>query len=174
VDRPGRRARLAERGPGELTVRIEVAAPVAEVFAAATDWERQSDWVALTRVRVVRGDGRTPGSVVTAFTGMGGVGFLDTMEIVRFESERRVDVLHVGRLVRGPGSFVFEELSDGRAVMLWQEWLHLPFGGLGRLAWPFVRWASAVGLRRSLRSFARELERRTDRERNHDDRPGDR
>jgi hypothetical protein len=168
------RARLAERGPGELTVRVEVDAPLANVFAAATDWERQSDWVALTTVRVVRGDGRTPGSVVTAFTGIGRLGFLDTMEIVRFEPARRVDVLHVGRVVRGPGSFGFEEMSDGRAVMVWQEWLHLPLGGLGRLAWPLVRWASAVGLRRSLRSFARGVEERTKRELNDDERPGDR
>ncbi len=94
VDRSERRDRFAERGPGELTVRIEVDAPVADVFAAATDWPRQSDWIALTTVRVVRGDGRAPGSVVDAFTGVGPVGFLDTMEIVRFEPGRRVDVVH--------------------------------------------------------------------------------
>lgn len=174
MNRPERRERFAVRGPGELTVRIEVDAPIEAVFAAATDWERQSDWIALTKVRVARGDGKAPGSVVDAFTGVGPIGFLDTMEVVRFEPGRRVDVVHFGRVVRGPGSFVFEELSDGRAVMLWQEWLHLPLGGLGRLAWPLVRWASAVGLRQSLRSFARDVEERTKREQNDDKRPGDR
>jgi len=153
-----RRAQLAERGPAELAVEIEVDAPVADVFAAAVDWERQSDWVALTRVDVVRGDGRSEGSLVAAFTGMGRIGFLDTIEIVRFDAPRQVDVLHLGRVVRGPGSFVFAELSDGRALMRWQEWLHLPLGWFGRLMWPVVRPAVAVGLRRSMRTFARAVE----------------
>jgi hypothetical protein len=140
-------------------VRIEVGAPVEAVFAAATDWPRQAEWIALTRVRVIRGDGRSVGSVIGAFTGLGRIGFLDTMEIVRWDAPRRVDVVHIGRVVRGPGSFVFEELSDGRAVMLWQEWLHPPLGWLGRLAWPLVRPAAAIGLRRSLRGFAHSVER---------------
>jgi hypothetical protein len=157
----GTRERLAERGPGHVAVRVEADAPVADLFAAATDWARQSTWIPLTRVSVARGDGRSVGSVIHAFTGVGRVGFLDTMEIVRWDPPRVVDVVHYGRVVRGPGSFGFEELSDGRAVMVWQEWLHLPFGRLGRLAWPLVRRASAGGLGRSLRSFARSVERGT-------------
>lgn len=149
---------IARRGPGEVTVRVEVRAPRPAVFAAATAWERQSDWVAFTRVRVVRGDGRSVGSVVDAFTGIGRFGFLDTMEIVRWNPPCQVDVVHIGRVVRGPGSFVFEELSDGRAVMLWQEWLHLPFGRFGRLVWPLVRLGAGLGLGRSLRAFARRVE----------------
>ncbi len=148
------------RGPAELAVTVEVGAPAAAVFEAAADWERQSDWVMLTRVRVVRGDGRRPGDVVDAFTGIGPIGFLDTMEIVRFDPPRRVDVLHVGRVVRGPGSFVVTELSDGRASLCWQEWLDLPFGAFGRAVWPLVRRAAEIGLRRSLRAFAREVEER--------------
>lgn len=148
---------VTERGRGALTVRVEVDAPLGAVFAAATDWARQSEWIVLTRVWVVRGDGASPGSVVAAFTGIGRVGFLDTMEIVRWDPPHQVDVVHVGHLVRGPGSFAFQELSDRRAVMLWQEWLHLPLGWLGRLAWPLVRTVAAIGLRRSLRTFARSL-----------------
>lgn len=153
-----RRARLAERGPGEISATVEVNAPAADVFAAASDWERQSGWVLLTRVQVTRGDGRTVGDLVDAFTGIGRIGFLDTMEIVRFEAPHRVDVLHLGRVVQGPGSFVVTELSDGRALLLWQEWLHLPLGWFGRLMWPVVRAATAIGLRRSLRAFARGVE----------------
>jgi hypothetical protein len=152
--------RLARRGPGVLRVRVEVAAPAAVVFEAASDWVGQSEWVALTTVRVRHGDGRSVGSVVDAFTGVGRVGFLDTMRVVRWDPPRRVDVVHVGRVVRGPGSFVVEELSDRRAVMVWQEWLHLPGGALGRLAWPLVRWAAAIGLRGSLRTFRRRVEAR--------------
>jgi len=153
-----RRARLSRRGPGEISVEVEVGAPAADVFAAASDWERQSDWVALTKVRVVRGDGRGVGSVIDAFTGAGPVGFHDTIEVVRYDAPHRIDVLHLGRVVRGPGSFVVTELSHRRALLCWQEWLHLPFGRLGLLAWPAVRFVARVGFRRSLRAFARELE----------------
>jgi hypothetical protein len=130
------------------------------VFAAASDWASQSTWVPLTRVHVARGDGRTAGDLVEAFTGVGRIGFLDTMEIVRFDPPHRVDVLHLGRVVQGPGAFVVTELSDGRALLLWQEWLHLPLGWLGRLVWPVVRAAAAIGLSRSLRAFARGVEGR--------------
>lgn len=164
--------RLAERGPAEVGVRVEVDAPVDAVFGAATAWERQSDWIPLTRVRVVRGDGRSVGSVIDAFTGIGRIGFLDTMEIIRWDPPHRVDVVHRGRVVRGPGSFVFTELSDRRAVMAWQEWLHLPLGRLGRLAWPLVRAAAAAGLGRSLRSFARAVERQNGQERSSGDERG--
>jgi hypothetical protein len=62
--------------------------------------------------------------------------------------------------VRGPGSMRVEKLSDARAVIVWQEWLHLPLGRIGTLAWPAVRLGAAVGLRRSLRALKRGLEGR--------------
>jgi hypothetical protein len=149
---------LSDRGAAEVRVAVEVAAPVADVFAAMTDWRRQSEWVALTRVDVTSGDGRSVGSVLEAFTGVGPVGFLDVMEITAWKPPFEVGVLHVGRLVRGPGSMRVEELSEGRVLMVWQEWLHLPLGRLGRLVWPVMRLVAAGGLRRSLRRLCRNLE----------------
>jgi hypothetical protein len=137
---------------------VDVAVTPEAAFAAVTDWPGQSRWVALTRVRVARGDGRSAGSVIEAFTGVGRAGFLDVMEVVAWEPPHRVDVLHVGRVVRGPGTMRVEKLSDRRAVIVWQEWLHLPLGRFGRLAWPVVRFCAAVGLRRSLRVLKRGLE----------------
>ena len=149
---------VAARGPGVVTVKVPVEVPAAVAFDAMMDWPGQSRWVALTKVQVVRGDGRSVGSVVEAFTGFGPIGFLDVMEIVAWEAPRRVDVVHVGRLVRGPGRMSVEELSDGRALIVWQEWLHLPLGRLGRLVWPVVRVGAAIGLLRSLRALKRGLE----------------
>jgi hypothetical protein len=157
---------LAERGPGELTVRIEVGVPAEAAFAAVTDWQRQSEWIALTRVRVVSGDGRSTGSQLAAFSGIGRAGFLDLMEIVRWEPPHLVEVVHYGKVVRGPGAIRVEKLSDARAVIVWQEWLHLPLGRLGRLVWPVVRAGAGASFQRSLRLLKRSME--GNRERNGD------
>jgi hypothetical protein len=135
-----------------------VAAPRDVVFAAATDWERQGTWIPLTRVRIARGDGRSAGSVVEAFTGVGPLGFLDVLEIVRYDPPRAVEVLHVGRWVRGPGAFTFGEVDAGTRVGL-REWLHLPGGRAGRLAWALARPLAEAAARRSLATFARGLGR---------------
>ncbi len=149
---------LAARGPGELTVPGQVRAPVEVAFAVATDWERQGRWIPLTRVRVVEGDGRSVGSVVHAFTGIGPIGFLDVLRITRWEPPRRVDVLHLGRLVRGPGEFTFAADGPHRTRFVWAEYLHLPLGRLGVRAWPWVRPLAAAGFRAALRRFARLAE----------------
>src|SRR4051794_12580617 len=109
-------AALAVRGPGEVIVAVEVAASAAEVFAAMTDWPRQSQWVALTTVRVAAGDGRSAGSRIEAFTGIGRLGFLDLMTITSWNPPFQVDVLHTGRVVRGPGMMRVTELSDSHAL----------------------------------------------------------
>jgi Polyketide cyclase / dehydrase and lipid transport len=154
----GRRGGLAERGPGELTVRIEAGVPAEVAFAAVTDWLRQRDWVPFTRVRVTRGDGRSAGSELAAYTGVGRLGFTDYMEIVRYEPPHLVEVVHYGKLVRGPAAIRVEKLSDDRALIVWEEWLHLPLGRLGRLGWPVVRMGAAAGFQRSLRLLKRSME----------------
>jgi voltage-gated potassium channel Kch len=152
------RPELARRGRGVLVADRVVAAPPDVVFAAATDWPRQGAWIPLTRVRVVRGDGRTPGSVVEAFTGIGPVGVLDVLEIVRFAPPHAVDVLHTGRWVRGPGAFTFDAVDGGTRFAL-REWLHLPGGWAGRVAWALAGPLVTAAARRSLATFARGVER---------------
>jgi uncharacterized protein YndB with AHSA1/START domain len=150
---------LARRGTGALVAERDVAAPAAAVFAAATDWARQGTWIPLTRVRVTHGDGRSAGSVVEAFTGIGRLGLLDVLEIVRFDEPHAVDVVHVGRWVRGPGSFTFAPAPDGGTRFGLREWLHVPGGAAGRLVWSLTRPLFELGARRSLRTFARGVER---------------
>ncbi|HEV2088147.1 MAG TPA: SRPBCC family protein [Cryptosporangiaceae bacterium] len=147
-----------DRGPGELTVPGLVRAPIEVAFAVATDWERQSRWIPLTRVRVVEGDGRSAGSVVHAFTGIGRIGFLDVLRITRWDPPRRVDVLHVGRLVRGPAEFTFAADGPDRTRFVWAEYLHLPLGRPGVWAWRLVRPLAAAAFRVALRRFGRMAE----------------
>jgi len=154
-------AELAVPGPGRLAVDVVLEADPATVFAAATDWPAQARWIPLTRVEVVAGDGRGPGSVVHAFTGIGKIGFLDVFQVVEWEPPHRVEVVHVGRLVRGPGAFRLAEQGPGRTVLTWSEDLHLPFGALGSRVWPLVRPLAGAALKVGLRRFRRYVAARS-------------
>ena len=65
----------------ELVVTVPVAAPAAQVFAALTDWDTQGEWMLGTRVTGVGPQRRASGDRLEAFTGVGPLGFLDTMVV---------------------------------------------------------------------------------------------
>jgi len=143
----------------ELTVPVDVNAPAEAVWRRVTDWPGQGDWILGTHVEVEGGgDGRHLGARLRAFTGVGRLGFLDTMEIVEWDPPRRCLVRHTGKVVRGDGVFEVVPLSAERARFLWTELVDLPLGAVGVLGWrvatPAVRW----GLTRSLRTMARYCE----------------
>ena len=71
------------------------------VWQAVTDWSRQHEWIWATRVH----GGQGVGAAVTGRTGLGLVGFTDTMVITEWDPPRRCVVEHTGRLIRGAGIF---------------------------------------------------------------------
>ena len=137
-----------------LRASVHVDEPVQVVWRAVTDWTRQGAWMLGTEVHVTGGSGG-PGSRLAAFTGLGGVGFLDTMEIVGWDPPRSCRVEHDGGFVRGAGGFHITEVR-GRggeaALFTWWEELELPPGAA--LAWPLVRPVAERVLRRCLDRFA--------------------
>jgi hypothetical protein len=146
----------------ELTVSVDVEAPPMQVWRALVDWERQGEWMPLTDVQVVSGDPHGVGGRIEARTGMPigsrRVGLLDTMEITGWHPPHRVEVLHTGRVVRGPGIFEVRSRMAG-ATVVWTEQLDLPLGRLGSLGWPLVRPAAAFALHLGLNRF-RDFARR--------------
>ncbi|WP_369136851.1 SRPBCC family protein [Modestobacter versicolor] len=147
----------------ELTEQVDVDAPPEQVWAALVDWDRQGEWMLLTDVRAVDGDGQGVGGRLAAVTGvklpaglLGGrrIGVLDTMLVTDWQSPRRVDVRHTGRVVRGTGTFEVRPRGATGSTFVWSEGLDLPLGVLGRLGWPLVRPVMAAGVRFSLRRFA--------------------
>ena len=141
-----------------LVLRTDVDAPVEQTWAGAVDWAGQGEWMLGTRVWPAERDGQGVGGGIAAFTGVGPLGFLDTMVITRWEPPRSCHVLHTGRIVRGTGAFDVEPRGDGKSTFVWREDLELPLGLLGRLGWPLVRPLFAFGVRLSLRRFARWVE----------------
>ena len=127
----------------ELTVPVDVNAPAEAVWHTVTDWPGQGEWMLGTRVEVDGpGDGRHLGARLRAFTGVGPLGFTDTMEIVAWEPPRRCVVRHTGKVVRGDG--VFEVV---------------PLGAVGALGFRVVKPVFRLGIAHSLRAMARRCER---------------
>ena len=141
-----------------LELRVDVDAPVEDTWAGATDWYGQSEWMVGTTVRPTRFSGEGVGGQIAAFTGFGRLGFLDTMEITRWDPPRACHVLHTGRVVRGTGTFEVLPREGGGSTFVWGEQLELRLGALGRLGWPLVRPVSAALVQRSLDRFARWVE----------------
>ncbi|NAS20172.1 SRPBCC family protein [Herbidospora sp. NEAU-GS84] len=138
-----------------LRVAAEAGVPAERLFAVMTDWPRHREWMVLTDARVTSGDGRGVGSRLSAFTGVGRVGFTDTMEITAYTPGAIVEVRHTGALVRGGGVFRVSPLPDGRSRVEWVEELELPFGVVGRVGWVVARPVAAVALKVSLERLTR-------------------
>ncbi|WP_416901265.1 SRPBCC family protein [Micromonospora echinospora] len=147
----------AQPGAGEVTATVIVDAPAERVFAALTAWERQSEWIPFTTVRVVEGDGGE-GSLIEAVTAVGPAAIRDEMRVVRVDAPYEVGVVHCGRLLRGPGVLRCTPMQGGRTQVVWHEWFHLPGGAAGRVAWPVLWPGSKVSLTGALRKFGRLVE----------------
>jgi len=138
----------------ELVVTQVIDAPVEQVWDVLTDWDVHDRWMVLTRAE----GGRAKGASVKAFTGVGRLGFVDTMTITVWEPPHRAVVRHTGKVVRGSGAFEVQPLADQRSRVVWSEWLQLPFGLVGHLGWPVARIFARAGVQYSLRRLARYVE----------------
>jgi uncharacterized membrane protein len=143
---------------GEVTATVIVNAPAERVFAAFVDWERQGEWIPMTKVRVVSGDGGE-GSLVEAVTSIGRAELRDEMRIERLDPPYEVRVLHCGKVLRGPGVMRCTEMGRSRTQVVLHEWFELPGGLAGRAVWPLLWPGSKFGFKHALRRFARLVER---------------
>jgi hypothetical protein len=147
----------AQPGRGEVTASVIVAAPAEQVYAAFTTWERQGEWIPLTKVRVVSGDGGV-GTMIEAITTVGPAVLKDEMRVDRLDPPYEVRVVHCGVMLRGPGVMRCTPMAGDRTQLVWHEWFQLPSGLAGKVAWPVLWPGSKVGLNFALRRFARLVE----------------
>jgi hypothetical protein len=147
----------AQPGAGEVTATVIVNAPAARVFAGFIAWDRQGEWIPFTQVRVVKGSGGE-GSLVEAVTTVGPAVLRDEMRVVRLDPPYEVRVVHLGRMLRGPGVLRCTPMGEDRTQVVWHEWFHVPGGLAGRVAWPVLWPGSKLGLTQALRRFARLVE----------------
>jgi Polyketide cyclase / dehydrase and lipid transport len=132
----------------------DVPASAERVWELLVDWPRHGDWVPFTRAE----GGAAKGESVEAWTGIGPVGFLDTMVISTWEPPTHVSVHHTGRLVRGEGRFDLLDLPEGRCRVTWSELIDLPLGPAGRAGWIAVGPLARLMLHTALRRLAKLFE----------------
>lgn len=144
-----------------VRAEVGVEAPARLVWEYVTDWPLQGEWIPLTRVeRVDAADG--VGGRYRAWTGIGPVGFWDTITITAWEEHpdgsARCEVMHTGSVVHGDAEF--SVVPDGPAscrVRLWEH-LDVPGGPLGALLRRLLGGLLDRGAERVLRRLARRAE----------------
>ncbi len=150
----------------ELRTSVEVAASPEAVFEAITAWTRQGEWMPGTAVHVTKGAGTAVGDEILARTAVARsgpaarLGFDDPMRITVWDAPRRCDVLHLGRVVRGSGSFIVTPSGSGSRFE-WYEEVDAPFGKLGDTLLGVGRPVFEAVLTVALKRFGRWLERST-------------
>lgn len=141
---------------GSLEVAVDVPAPAEVTWSVLTDWDRQHEWALLTRTRGLGPTGgHAVGEQVHAFTGLGRVGFLDSMVVTGWDPPRRCAVRKTGRVVQGTAQFCVDPLGGQSSRVTYRAQVGLPAGRLGALAWPLVRAGIAGGFALSLRRLGR-------------------
>lgn len=136
---------------------VDIEAPVEQVWGYLVDWPRQSDWIPATHVWGVD-EGAGIGTQIEAWSGLGRVGFLDTMTITAWDPPHRCEVLHTGRVMRGEGGFVLAPRGADGSRLDWWERLRVPGGAAGPLVAPLVGPLSRQMIRRALGNLKRGVE----------------
>lgn len=149
---------MSGKPTGEVTATVIVNAPAERVFAAFVSWERQGDWMPMTTVRVVSGDGGE-GSLVEAVTTVGRAVIRDELRVERVDPPYEVRVVHCGKILRGPGVLRCTPMGPHRTQVVLHEWFELPGGWAGRAVWPLLWPGSKLGFRHALTRFAGLVER---------------
>ena len=135
-------------------VARDVAAPRAEVWRLLTTWERQPDWMLdAVAVEVVTPERVGAGVVVRCPTRILGMVVDDVMRVTAWREPAVLEVVHLGRVIRGTGAFELVDIDAGRTRVVWQEEVEPPLGALG--AWG-AQWLVRPVL---IRVFARSLAR---------------
>jgi len=134
--------------------------PPDRAFAAMVDLAAQERWMIATKLYPVESTAPVPqvGSRVAAFTGVGGIGFLDTMTVTAYDPPYRWVVAKDGHLLRGVGTMQVDATPGGSRAT-WVNELTPPFGVLGRLGSRLAGPVAVAALRACLRRLARQLRR---------------
>ncbi len=144
-----------------LSISLRVNAPRVQVWKKIADWESQGDWMLQTKVWVTSDQISGVGTKIAAFTGplyrfyprLKSPGLLDLMTVTYWEEPARCDVVHVGKMLKGTGSFLLSEESDGSTRFDWSETIEAP-RVIFMLIAPFLYAGVRISLYRFARSFS--------------------
>jgi hypothetical protein len=137
----------------DFYARVTINATVNKVWRALVEWEKQGDWMALTRVSASDNgaDDSGIGTTIEAFTGVGPIGVLDKMKVISWEPPHFCRVDHYGKVIKGIGEFRLVDLGD-KTRFDWYEEIKAPAFIL-LLIKPFILLTVNFSLRKFARTF---------------------
>lgn len=143
----------------DLSLTQRVKASQEKVFAEIVNWPSQSAWMLGTKVWVTKNDGVGVGGEFAAFTGIGKLGFIDPMQITKWNPPHEVSVVHLGKFVRGTGEMKVEKISEDESDFIWSESLELPLGIIGFVGYKIIEPFFKSAIQKSLKKFALIVEK---------------
>jgi uncharacterized protein YndB with AHSA1/START domain len=137
----------------DFYARVTINATVNKVWRALVEWEKQGDWMALTRVSASDNgaDDSGIGTTIEAITGVGPFGVLDKMKVISWEPPHFCRVDHYGKVIKGIGEFRLVDLGD-KTRFDWYEEIKAPAFIL-LLIKPFILLTVNFSLRKFARTF---------------------
>ena len=133
-----------------IAISLTIKAPIQTVWDSLAQWEKQGDWMLQTKVWVTSQITQGVGTSISAFTGIGPLGILDTMSVTSWQPPHTCDVVHTGRIIKGTGRFHLREINPQTTIFDWSEEVIAPHA-IFFLIWPGLY----LGVRISLARFAR-------------------
>ena len=113
------------------TLRITINLPCSQerAWAAIADWESQGNWMLQTKVWVTSQIREGAGTSISAFTGplykfypkFSSLGLLDTMVVTKWQPPEICDVVHMGKVLKGTGSFALSPINSTSTKFNWSE-----------------------------------------------------
>lgn len=144
----------------EFALAITIDASITRVWDEMVDWEGQSEWMLSTRVYDDRHSPVGVGHTLRAFTGPFAkfnrlFGIMDEMVVSAWEPPRFCRVEHVGRIIRGYGTFTLNTDPENptRTRFDWFEEIEAPNWILA-----LIKPGILIGVWISLRRFKRRVE----------------
>ncbi len=143
-----------------LSISLVIEAPCEDVWKKIANWESQGEWMLQTKVWVTSDYVEGVGTSIAAFTGplykfyprLKSFGLLDLMVVTQWQPPYRCDVDHVGKVLKGSGSFQLSEINGSSTRFDWSETIVAP-KAIFLLVAPLLY----VGVRISLARFARSF-----------------
>lgn len=143
-----------------LSISLEIPASQERVWKKIADWQSQGEWMLQTKVWVTSDKVEGVGTSIAAFTGplyflyprFKSLGLLDLMVVTQWHPPQRCDVDHVGKVLKGSGSFQLSELASNRTRFDWSETIEAPKAVFALIA-PFLYLGVRISLARFARSF---------------------
>lgn len=141
-----------------FTVSRDLPLPARTVFDELIDWAAHADWVPLTRVEILSGDGG-PGTEFVATSGVGPLALPDRMRVDALDTDAMtVRVTKIGPLLTGEVHLAVTALNERSCHLEWVEDIRVP-GLPSFLATPTAaaaRQGFVISISRMVKKLARQ------------------